>query len=994
MDISTIVPLVSTVGCLFLLTLVLLSQQSKMRNAFAVALCLATARSLASFMLHGNFFPEQAILWYCLLTVSLSASIVVYYVFVRAWANKPAGWIAYLGYGLATVVLILCASRIYIQDVHIRDGFLYVEENSIIFYAIALMGLFYCIEIFYELISRYRSLTEPMALNQANYLLVGFAIGMLLGFSNAIPALRGYPVDQLGTFLFCIIITYAIVKHRLLDLKIVFLHLVFIFSRAVLFLVIFAAWLTPIYIYSGYELSFVTAILTALLAVATVSIFLQRASIFLRKNIDRMFYGVDYRYRIELLDFVKRKVPEVLSLEEFGRELLSPLSKALSCRQIYLLLPNTNSGNFVAEYSLPDHGNASRLEIRNDSPVVKKLGQKNQCLSRENINTNPTFLGLWTEERSAFEAFDVRLLFPLISRGNLIGILSLGNKRSGNYSLDDINLVETVTDRVAASLEKEYLQEQLRDREQELTLINRLVGVITSSLNIQDVYDDFITGLKDVIDVDWASVTLIKEDDIQFEALSTKVGSAWQAGERIALKNTAIEWVVSNKKALLVPDLRRESKFSTDGEFIKLGIRSIVYLPFLMKGEVIGSMIIASRKPDTYSLEQIGLLERLAHQIAVSVENSRLYASAEQRACVDELTQLFNRHHFYECLKREINIRSRHGGLLSVVFLDLDLFKNYNDKYGHPDGDRILSHIGFVIGKSLRNIDLAFRYGGDEFAIILPEAEVKDAQMVAERIRVRIDSTMGEKQTGITASLGVASWPSDGVTPDEIVTAADRALYYAKRTGGDRTCTVSEMLSISGEHGESNTRTENENLSMIYALAATIEARDQYTYGHSRNVRRYSVALAEALGLPSENVAVISAAALLHDIGKIGVPDEVLNKPGKLTDKEWELIQRHPGLSAAIVGHVHSLTSCLPAILHHHEWWDGSGYPSGLNGDAIPLEARVLSVADAFEAMISARPYRGSIPVKEALEELKRGAGKQFDPKVVETFVPIALYFR
>jgi HD-GYP domain-containing protein (c-di-GMP phosphodiesterase class II) len=180
-------------------------------------------------------------------------------------------------------------------------------------------------------------------------------------------------------------------------------------------------------------------------------------------------------------------------------------------------------------------------------------------------------------------------------------------------------------------------------------------------------------------------------------------------------------------------------------------------------------------------------------------------------------------------------------------------------------------------------------------------------------------------------------------------------------------------------------------MSTIHALAATIEARDPYIYGHSRKVSRYAVALAEAAGLPVEKVSVINTAAMLHDIGKIGVPDEVLNKTGKLDNESWKLIQAHPALSTTIVGHVASLVASLPAILHHHERWDGLGYPDGLKGSQIPVEARVLAIADAFDAMTSNRPYRSKLSYKKVMQELKQCSGTQFDPELIETFLPIAL---
>jgi HD-GYP domain-containing protein (c-di-GMP phosphodiesterase class II) len=229
------------------------------------------------------------------------------------------------------------------------------------------------------------------------------------------------------------------------------------------------------------------------------------------------------------------------------------------------------------------------------------------------------------------------------------------------------------------------------------------------------------------------------------------------------------------------------------------------------------------------------------------------------------------------------------------------------------------------------------------------------------------------------------------LTTDDIVNAADRALYHTKQTGGNRTVVVSQMLSALNTPLESASSSEKETLNIIYALAATIEARDPYTYGHSRKVRGFSVALAESLGLPPEKVAAISHAALLHDIGKIGILDEILNKPGILDSSERELIKTHPQLSRTIVGHVSSLTPCLQAILHHHERWDGTGYPSGLKGESIPIEARILAIADSFDAMISKRPYRNPLSCKEAVEELRRCSGSQFDARLIEKFLPLAV---
>jgi HD-GYP domain-containing protein (c-di-GMP phosphodiesterase class II) len=292
-----------------------------------------------------------------------------------------------------------------------------------------------------------------------------------------------------------------------------------------------------------------------------------------------------------------------------------------------------------------------------------------------------------------------------------------------------------------------------------------------------------------------------------------------------------------------------------------------------------------------------------------------------------------------------------------------------------------------MVSGAVRDSDQAFRYGGDEFAAILPRTTPEDAYIVAERVRMRVAKEMESRQSGVTCSIGLASYPADGVMPGELVTTADTALYYAKNTGGNRTYVPAKIFAEAEDLADGRTSHRGSGLSAVYALAAAVDAKDHYTYGHSRKVNIYAVVLAEALGLASDEVSRISTSALLHDIGKIGVPDSILNKQGELDPEEWEAIKTHPRLGANIVGNVHDLAPCVGNILYHHEKWDGMGYPEGLRGKSIPLGARILSVADAFAAMASARPYREALADDKALERLKEGAGTQFDPELVALFI-------
>jgi len=359
----------------------------------------------------------------------------------------------------------------------------------------------------------------------------------------------------------------------------------------------------------------------------------------------------------------------------------------------------------------------------------------------------------------------------------------------------------------------------------------------------------------------------------------------------------------------------------------------------------------------------------------------RLIEMLSDAAVRDPLTGLLNRRGYQERLEAELSRAERHGTELSIVLGDLDGFKILNDRHGHRHGDEALKRFAAICAEHLRGHDFVSRVGGEEFAIVLPQTPQQGAVLAAERLRRAVaEELAGPDGTPITASFGVATFPQDGISAEVLLDHADQAMYAAKTLGRDRTVTFAPDLDAlrpaSGppEHREA-----------VVLLAEALDLRDPATHAHSQTVAALCEQLANRLGLGCERVARLRLAGLLHDIGKIGVADSILRKPGALDDGEWAEMRKHPELGARILEGA-GLDDIARWVLAHHERPDGTGYPLGLAGGEIPLEARILAIADAYEAMTCDRPYRAGMSPRAAAEELHRHAGTQFDAELVALF--------
>jgi diguanylate cyclase (GGDEF)-like protein/putative nucleotidyltransferase with HDIG domain len=351
----------------------------------------------------------------------------------------------------------------------------------------------------------------------------------------------------------------------------------------------------------------------------------------------------------------------------------------------------------------------------------------------------------------------------------------------------------------------------------------------------------------------------------------------------------------------------------------------------------------------------------------------------------DPLTGLINRRAFEELLDLELERAERAGKPLSVIVGDIDALRRVNEQEGPAAADAVLQAVAESCQKWKRRIDHAARVGGDEFALLLPETDERGAFLVAERLRRAAHRSFGEAPISVALSFGIASAPWHATDAVGLLRAADRATDAAKDLGGDRTVIYSDEVArtLARTGGEAAGELQ---LATVIALAEALDIRDTGTGQHSHTVGRYAEMMARELGFDEQRVERVRLAGVLHDIGKIGISDRVLSKPGPLDADEWKEMYTHPEIGARLLSRP-EFDDLRTWILAHHERPDGLGYPHALRAEEIPVEARILAVADAYEAMTADRVYRSALGADAARAELEAGAGTQFDPEVVGAFL-------
>lgn len=578
------------------------------------------------------------------------------------------------------------------------------------------------------------------------------------------------------------------------------------------------------------------------------------------------------------------------------------------------------------------------------------------------------------------------LAVPIRLHEKVIGVLDVQSAELGDFDERDVATLETLADQLAVAMENARLYEQERNRSMELSILLDTAQALASSLDLEEVLETIARKAKELTRADGSRIYL---PDPEQEILTAFVILEENGEARQATSIPLGQGITGHVAATGVPEIvNRAHRDPRALQMTRTPQRpySLMCVPLVAKGDVIGVMCLSREGEKEFDPASTGLVTSLANQAATAIENARLHEETKRLAVSDPLTGVWNRRHLSQHLRTEISRADRFGRELSVLVMDIDNLKLFNDTYGHPAGDEVIRMVSQVVLSSSRDIDAIGRYGGDEFAIILPETGPQGAAVVAERILAALQKEPFRPPSGseipISISIGAASYPSDTDQADRLFTLADSAMYSAKVAGGGQ---FSSLTAVS----EEAPKKADTPFDILQGLLITVDAKDHYTFKHSKAVGKYAIALATAVGLSTEERKALKVAADLHDVGKIGVRTDILRKPGPLTSEEWSMIYEHPRLGHMLLRQAPQKEMVLEAVLHHHERYDGMGYPDGLEGDEIPLLARILAVADAYSAMITDRPYRKALTVEQGREELLRNAGTQFDPRLAEEFVSL-----
>ena len=601
---------------------------------------------------------------------------------------------------------------------------------------------------------------------------------------------------------------------------------------------------------------------------------------------------------------------------------------------------------------------------------------------------------------------------PIFLGGKSVGVMAaLSTERESQFMARDLEVMQTVARQLGVAIENARLFTEEQRRARHLAFLNNISKMAISSEDAEQMMADIVREIQKNFHYDHIGIGIMdyaaKDIEIKAEAGTT----SQTLGRRIAVGSGVLGKVARTQVSALVQNAGPGQLAGVLPES-----RAVLCLPITYGESLLGVLNVESRDENAFAPQDVLILNTLADLLATALHNSFVFQRLQQQSITDGLTGIKTRRFFWEALSSEWKRASRSGRPFSVVLIDLDKFKEVNDSLGHLEGDLVLARVGRLLEQKCRQSNVVARYGGDEFIILMPETGIEQAQVLAERLRLWLATDPMLEEHQITGSFGVASFPVHGFSMEDLIRVADAGMYVAKHAGGNQVSTsdafgdgaevrrhlvsgyiegflqrehngpedleelISTLRKLCGGQDDADRKAMKEG---VEALARAAELREHNATGHGEQCAHYAGMIARGLNLSAEEVESVAFAGRVHDVGRLFIPEQILNNPGVRTEEELAQIRTHPHVGAEVLRAIPEFEGVAQAVESHHEAFDGSGYPFGLKGENISLHGRIVAVADSYVNMTSDRFVAPPKTDEQAMAELTRLSGTRFDGMIV-----------
>jgi diguanylate cyclase (GGDEF)-like protein/putative nucleotidyltransferase with HDIG domain len=745
-----------------------------------------------------------------------------------------------------------------------------------------------------------------------------------------------------------------------------------------------------------------------------------------------------------LVQQTSRRSEELHVLNEIGRALSSTLNKEDLLNKIWEELRRLFAVEnfYIVELDPLNDEIVFDLEMIDGMRMPKRTRPAGNHLNEYVIRTRQPVLirENFLEEAKKFGVVPIRTtgcicVVPLVAYDHAIGAMGVFSDHDHAFDEGHLELMRVLASEASIAIENARLFHEERTKARHLSLLNTVSRNAIATLNPDEMLAKITEQLEEGLTHDHVGIGVLDYSTRELVILAEGGARRGMVGHRVGLGTGLVGQVARTGHM---------AAFTTASNTNDPGLRPLledstaaIALPIFYAEQLHGVLYVESSKLTDFSEEEVLLLRTLADLIAGAYHNALSFQKAQEQAITDGLTGVKTHRFFMESLSAEWKRSTRAGRAFALVLMDLDRFKFVNDFYGHLEGDLVLQRVGHILEANCRRSDVVARYGGDEFVMLMPETNMEHARQLATKLRGWVSADPLLRDKNISASFGIACYPLHGSTPQELIQVADASMYLSKHQGGNAVSTADnfdpneakkwkrdvleaylgvtlkrlfstgpeafeEIYSRLKQFTESLATTEvtpgpeatpqakalpQAVLDTVTSLAFAIDAKDHYTQGHSQKVSAYAALIGEGMGMNEAEVEEIRLGGVLHDIGKVAIPENILNKNGPLNPDEWDTMKSHVIFGAKILDPLAPLARVREMVLHHHEFFDGSGYPDSLAGEQIPLGARIIAVADAFDTITSDRTYKKARAAEDALNELERCANAQFDGRIVELFV-------